>query len=536
MKKTPKTWIEKSFSWLQKPWVGWTLFGAAALLTLTQAFQGVFHDEGDILTVGWQLTKGAVLYQDVFSHHFPLPYFWSAAITLIFGRSLPAQRMAIFLLTTVVFWTAARISRRPLAVSLVFLFWSLFSPLIRGNMVLYHTFGSLSLYLVFMRLFHGMERPNSLTWRQLFLLGFAASVAILGSVIYLYPILIALVFLIISQGPWQEKRPLKKRLKDLVHLLRPVLAGGLVLPLLFLVYLLIHQGLGDFWQEGIRFNLDFYSPHINASDMSPLQILYYLVTLHNPFQVLAPPINPNWTLNYFLFIAVRLSTLTAVGILVIRRQYLRAAFTYIFLAALLVRNNGPNGLPYLIIALYLLPSLFTPKWLQRTFSRTVKKRESNKTILRKVLTVIGLCLLGVLFLAFGRLCIDVLANPESLTLSASFDPLIRQAEHLQAIQERCPETEILAYPFDVYLYYLSGIEPASRYLFMFPWVDDYATQDIITTLQEDRPILVSYDLKIFYYRPEALLDYLEKTYIPVGEKEWHSPSLNNCLSKAEAVP
>jgi hypothetical protein len=536
MTLTPKNSSDPVFkrlakSWLAKPWLAWAAFGAAALLTLTQAFRGVFHDEGDILTVGWQLTKGAVLYQDIFSHHFPLPYFWSAGITLIFGRSLPAQRVVIFLLTTAVFYTAARFTRRPLAVSLGFLFWSLFSPLVRGNMVLYHTFGALSLYLVFILLFHRLESPASLTPGQRFLIGFTASLAMMGSVIYLYPVLIALVFLVIRQWNQQGENTWNKVIKDLW----PVAAGGLILPLLFLMYLLMHQGLGDFWREGIRFNLDYYSPHINANDMSPLQILFYVATLHNPLQVLAPPLNPNWTLNYVLFIAVRLSALTAVGIMALRRQFLRAAFTYLFLAALLVRSNGPNGQPYLIIALYILPAVLTSRWLKETLSET-PRRWASWAFLRKALALTGLGLLGVLFLVFGRLGVDSLANPEALTPSTNFAPLMQQVESLRAVQARCPRTEILAYPYDLYLYYLSGIDPASRYLFMFPWVDDYATPDIIATLQEDRPILVAYDLNIFYYRPEALLDFLEENYLPANEIIWHSPSLEACLAQAEPLP
>lgn len=538
MYTTMKTWLRKIRHLLNQSWVPALVFILAALLTLTQSFREVFHDEGDILTVGWLLTKNQVLYRDVFSHHFPLPYFWSAGVTLLFGRSLPAQRLAIFTLTVVIFLAAARLSRRPLAVSLGFLFWSLFSHLVRGNMVLYHTFGALSLFVVFIILFRTLKNPESLSWGTGLLLGFAASVAILGSVIYLYPILIALIFLAISQVQWDQQRSLKARLTNLAHRLWPVLAGGLVLPLLFLVYLLAHQAVGDFWREGIRFNLDFYSPHINASDMSPLQVLVYTVAFHNPLQVLAPPLNPHWTFNYILFISVRLCALASVGIMAARRQYLRAAFTYLFLAALLVRNNGPNGQPYLMIALYLLPAVLLANWLPRSAppASAPSARPPWMTTLGKGLQITGICLLGILFLAFGRLFINTLKQPENLTPTHNFGPALQEAEHLQAIRERCPGTEILAYPFDMTLYYLSGIKPASRYLFMLPWVDDYATPDIIADLREDRPILVSYDLEVFYYRPEALLEFLEKNYIQADETIWHSPSLEHCLTQKETQP
>ena len=51
------------------------LAGAATLIVLGSVRHWYWHpDEHDNMAVGWLLSRGHVLYRDVFSHHMPLPY------------------------------------------------------------------------------------------------------------------------------------------------------------------------------------------------------------------------------------------------------------------------------------------------------------------------------------------------------------------------------------------------------------------------------------------------------------------------------
>ena len=67
-------------------------------------------DEADNLVVGLLLTRGYVLYRDVFSHHFPFPYYWVAAIVSLFGKSIFAVRLSVWLFQIVSFGIAMKLS------------------------------------------------------------------------------------------------------------------------------------------------------------------------------------------------------------------------------------------------------------------------------------------------------------------------------------------------------------------------------------------------------------------------------------------
>jgi hypothetical protein len=70
--------------------VGFTLLTISFFIGLVTLNITLYNhtDEGDVLSVGWLISEGYILYKDIFSHHFPLPYYFVAFIIKIFGSSM----------------------------------------------------------------------------------------------------------------------------------------------------------------------------------------------------------------------------------------------------------------------------------------------------------------------------------------------------------------------------------------------------------------------------------------------------------------
>src|SRR5512146_1332285 len=100
---------------------------------LTKIYYGRFVDEADTITVGWLISRGSVLYRDVFSHHFPFSYYWTAGVVSIFGNSFPAVRVSILLLQIALFAAAMWMTRFYLAIGLASLVWNLINQFHRGQ-------------------------------------------------------------------------------------------------------------------------------------------------------------------------------------------------------------------------------------------------------------------------------------------------------------------------------------------------------------------------------------------------------------------
>lgn len=94
------------------------LFGAALLIGLLTLWRTAFieshWDEDSGVAIGWLLSKGWKLYSDVFSHHMPLDYIPSWAISCLFGPSPQLCRAFMVALWAAVccsLWRLGRASR-----------------------------------------------------------------------------------------------------------------------------------------------------------------------------------------------------------------------------------------------------------------------------------------------------------------------------------------------------------------------------------------------------------------------------------------
>ena len=75
--------------------LGWILLLVAFLIGCTTLAVSSFKDEGDNLITGMLLLRGYTLYDDLFQNHFPLAYYWAAAIIGLFGKSILVARFSV---------------------------------------------------------------------------------------------------------------------------------------------------------------------------------------------------------------------------------------------------------------------------------------------------------------------------------------------------------------------------------------------------------------------------------------------------------
>lgn len=357
---------------------GYILLVLSFLIGLTKVYYGRFVDEADTMTIGWLITEGYTLYDDVFSHHFPFPYYWSAMVVAIFGNAFAAVRISILLLQTLLFATGMRISRFYLAIGLTSLTWNLINQYHRGQEAIYATFSGIFTSVIFILVFSLLTNRSKTSRLTLTLLGILTGVALLTDPLLIYAIVISFIALFISGLNFQ---PGKNHREGFRRVLWVGLAAGLILGI-FAITLLITGSADDFYREAILFNSEIYSKYVHAQpfDISKIthNILSGLDILNQQWYQYTSPFfeletyrsvsleNENlyntWIFSSFFF---RLSILGCITGLLLNRKYPAGIFLYFYAAALLVRaEEGIYAIGFVITSLfagfYLLTELRSP--------------------------------------------------------------------------------------------------------------------------------------------------------------------------------
>lgn len=124
------------FCALNRKHVGLTLLVVFFGLDLATLYWGQFGDEADNLVVGSLLQRDYVLYRDLFSHHFPFPYYWMAAVVSFFGKSILSARLSLLIFQAVSLALAMRLTGEYVLIGIHALIWSIVKPFYLGNMLL----------------------------------------------------------------------------------------------------------------------------------------------------------------------------------------------------------------------------------------------------------------------------------------------------------------------------------------------------------------------------------------------------------------
>ena len=124
--------------------IAFLLLLMTVLINIPTLLNGTFVDEFDTLAAAKLMTtKGQILYRDIFSHHFPLSYYWTALIFKLFGTSVFVARMSLVGLYVFVFFTLMLLTKKWIELSLVSFIWGALRILYFGNMIIYPSFSAI---------------------------------------------------------------------------------------------------------------------------------------------------------------------------------------------------------------------------------------------------------------------------------------------------------------------------------------------------------------------------------------------------------
>lgn len=498
-------------------WFPWVCLGLAALIGILTVYRGAFGDEADNLAVGALVREGYRLYQDVFSHHFPLPYYWMALVVALCGRSLLAARLSVLAAQMGAFALPMALGYDRLPLGLAALGWSLLRTFYKGNMVLYSSLCAPAIAVIFiltLGLLLDHHPPRS---AELAIIGLGGAFAILCDPLAVYAVAIALFSLLIAY-------PRRGWAAGAVCALGGTTALGI---------LALAGTVDEFWQQAILFNAQTYSKYLDTNPLrlrelgrmalTGLEIVDRSWWHGNPFRAIPTQYTQfdQWIFTGLLY---RAACLTLAAFLAWRREWRAAVFAYLFTAGTLVINKWDfRSQPFVLTAIVSL-GLITV-WLYRaTYPR--------RTIRLAGLGVCAGLTLAAIWLGL-RLGISFLKFYESLS-SQTFRPWQEEAQRVRAWACHLPEARLAIYPGggSIYTYFFSEMKPVSRYVFMWPWVADYGLEEALKALNQEETLALvvrqeaiiwgRYDTRV-YLRP--LDEFLNAHYVRIGEGIYRSPAL-----------
>ncbi len=527
--------------WPQDSWLGGLALLIALGIGLSALFWGTFADEGDNLAVGLMLSRGSVLYRDVFSHHFPFAYYWAAVVTGLFGPSITAARVSALLFQIGSLAWAMVLTRYFIPIGLLGILWSIVGLFFYSNYVLYTLFSGVALTVIFVVMVSILSKRRPVDRKTWLTVAFFALIAMLSDPLAIYPVLCVLIFLALS--PARFKTSCK-------------VGAFVTLGLgLYAVYLLASGSLEAFYQDAIRFNAEVYSKYTSLSPLRLNDIVKLTGTALNlggpawqvdPSMILKRGQLDEWLFVGFLF---RLTIVLAALILALHRRFVLAGFVYLSAVTLLAMNQGS-----FYSTAFIMTAGFVGLWLifdNLDGETTVQKSSRSDRIARRanwlVLTVLpwtARCVIGCGFLWLVLRSADTLMQDQrQLSYARNLGFHLSVVDYLRN-DLACGRTDVsLAYyPGEPTFNYLTGFPPVSKYLYLFPWVAEVALPDVLHSLSTGKVIVYVDWNAVLWERYQAadylaeLKTYLEANYLDAGRGFYVSPDLGRACHFISGLP
>lgn len=533
--------------WIGHPLTGYILLGISVLIAVTQIYYIYYNlgDESNTITIGWLMAKGRRLYDEVFSHHFPFSYIWVAFVVKVFGASFVALRISLIALRTLIFVIAMKLSRYTFAVGLTALSWSILGHFYLGNGLLYHSFTGIfdvAAFIIGLAILEGKtERYGLASGTAGILLG----LAVLTDPLKLLPAGVLVLAVFFSGSSWPLRQGAVKhgffRAGTIAFLMIVCLA-------IYALWLISTNGMLDFYQAVIDFNLrvySTYSPHITVRDVVN-SITGFLDLFNGQWRMHLDPYYEwvsyvrldTWVFTSFFF---RLGIVLPCIVSLVQRKILTSVYIYLFAASILVRGSTFfHSSPFVLLSLCVV-SLFLSGDLNSTkpYSTMLKYPKLEKI---RVKSVFALSIIAwpTLFLTFSWLNIRGVAflieNQEKMAYSEKFAGIDVDGAYLRKATCNQPGARILIYPYEPIKYFTSQILPASKYHFMLPWVAEIGQEQAISDLTiQPALVLIAREGEIWGYPVQQylakLLEYLDKNYIFIEEADRYQVYMSPRLAK-----
>ncbi|MCW1969238.1 MAG: hypothetical protein KIH69_014090 [Anaerolineae bacterium] len=469
-------------NWLLTALLIFAAFGASLIF----ADIGGYIDEADNVAVAQLiLLDGSVLYRDLFSHHFPFAYYWTALFFKLFGISIFSARLAVIMLAGLAFITVGLIWRNVRVGALAWLIWACVSPFFLGHLMLYQGLAAVSLAPVLAGgLAYVGRRPLPNLW-VISLIGVFAACAILAN-----PLTIFAVGLTLASMAWPFVLGRQRRYESALcsafvcaPLIGVLLGAGL--------FLWMNDGLAAFYRDVIVFNRDIYARYsdtvragltanlgkiaLNALSaltlLDPSQRMYPIESLAD-YSLLA-----NWLISDLTF---KLIILAYCVWLALRRRFASALYIYAFAACALMRGRTNfDQLPLLMCAVMVMAiwCVGEVSKYQGVNGSGDAHTHSSPFGLHRLILLPFMTLLVIIGVDFGLNQRNSPAAAQVLEKDATTALTLKQWTCGQS------DVKLGYYPANPYVHFYSQLRPVSRYLFVWPWVAEVGADDIAVALK-----------------------------------------------------
>jgi hypothetical protein len=496
----------------------WIALALAIAIGCFTIFWGEFVDEADNLVNGLFISRGLTLYKDLFTHHFPFPYYWVSIIVTLFGKSIFSVRLSVWAFQIITFVVLIKLSGSPLTLGLTALVWSVLRPLYFGTMVIYPVFSSTSLLAVFVLTFTIIQQKEIVDRKYPIILGVYSLVALSTDPLTIYPIGIALLFLLVFG-----------RRQFAVTVL--VIIGGMIG---YGIYLLATGTFSDFWRDAVLFNSQIYNKYTFTN---PVRIKEMITIVFKGLEItdshwLNPdpflPLTLDSVVNGWLFTGFlyRFAIIMLSIFLFLQKKYKLALFLLFFSSATLVIDKWSfRSQPFVLTALFVLSFVISGEWKKgESFIRGKRRFFYNISI--------GIMMLALTWLLL-RAGLFVVENRYQLTYISSFGYYEKATVEFQKMS--CNQSGVFLghFPAGTYNNWFTNMGPVSGYAYLWPWIAEMGQNDVIDFLQDDEvsAIVVIQDVVIWnqydtkeYLSP--LISYLEQNYIKSTALSEILPNLN----------
>jgi len=546
-----KPYIQKMQSRLTPRNIGYILLAASFLIGLTKVYFGRFVDEAEIITFGWLISRGDVLYRDIFSHHFPFPYYWTAMVVNLFGNSFAAIRISVLLLQVGLFAVSMRITKYYLAIATTSVAWNLINQFHRGQEAIYATFEGIFMSVALILILWILIQSPKVMAGILVLIGSLLGLALLTDPLMIYPTSAALLGLLVSGIKYPRGRRWRVGLQ---HFLIAALSAALVIGV-YGLYLLYSDTLSEFYLETIWFNAEIYSKYVDANPNRVGAILHNLFSginildsrwMHelSPFMPMEAyrsvkledeNLYSSWIYAGFLF---RLSILACSLGLVLNRKIAAGIFLYIYSGSLLVRED--DGL-YAIA--FTLASLFAAFYLLFELRKPALLYEAKRSLTKQGNTILQTLRIGwvMLLILIGAMQVwsavrggyFIVDNPIAFVNSNHVWQYLKFGKDIRELGCNHEDLELGVYPINPIVHFVTSIPPVSKYVWMYPWVAEIGQDDLIAELRDHTSAIIWIRVERGAGSPGGVaaymsdtIDFLNKDYqIVLKDAIWMSPEL-----------
>ena len=530
----------------QSPKTGWILLLVSLLFSLANVYFTYYNvgDEGDTVAVGWLISQGQVLYKDIFSHHFPLAYYFTSFIFSLFPQTIFSVRFGWILLRTILFGITMKITHRYLSTGLIMAIWSIAGVFYLGNMLLYQSINAILLANIFLLTFsyivHNSPKADtkengSFEDRLLLIyLGLLLGFTVINDPLNAYQdVIVCISVVIITFFKTYKKTSFKNFIIPIITLG----ATSLIPIILTLMVMSLSGSFSNFISYGINFNLNIYNKYTAVVTPATLfQNFKSGLGISNP--ILSGNLSPlytwdsfgqldSWLFTGFLF---RLTIIITCILLAIKSNFFLSLMIYLLSVAASARSGFNFHASAFVLYSITISILLITNQFSNVPSLIIFNDKYSSFIYKFTYNTIRM----LLFITLGWLTIRFLGyeinHHEDLTYQSNFQNYEETADYLKKITCNSKQVKLMVYPLDPYIYFFSRIKPASKFIFMLPWTAEIGQDEIINDAKS-QPTIVKINLHaVMWNYPisqylSKFIKYLKGNYINYGPDLSISPAV-----------